>query len=482
MEHIQIQNKRIIEFYSQNPSINFEAVNLIFVDLFEKLLGDMNSAMNSTINSQILSTVGDLKSQFNTLNSSVSKLNSEISNNISIKFQESKREYIEDIKSIISNNFSQSSDKLSVLLQQNTSQLVDKTTLLMNEVVPKSNELYYKQLSDSISTFQKSMSEDTTKLLQTVNRDDSLDSFLSTFETKSNNLLQPLFAFINASEDRINKNVVSLKNEGQASAQEKIMNELSEFLGKYKNSSYKGQFGENQLETVLNQLFPTGEVINSTGQRAACDFRINRKDLPSILVETKNYDRNVTLDEVKKFIRDIEEQKCHGIFLSQHSGITSKQNFQIDIKGPNILVYVHNVDYCPHTIKIATDIIDSLSGKLSELEESPDEISIPKDTLDEINKEYAKFIERKSSIIDILKDFHKKITSEVDEIKFPSLSKYLVSKCGSFLNNEHEIIICNICNKFQATSNKSLSAHQRGCRKKHCNVNTDSNIVIDTKP
>ena len=481
MEHIQIQNKRILEFYSQNPSINFEAVNLIFVDLFEKLLGDMNSAMNSTINSQILSTVGDLKSQFNTLNSSVSKLNSEISNNISIKFQESKREYIEDIKSIISNNFSQSSDKLSVLLQQNTSQLVDKTTLLMNEVVPKSNELYYKQLSDSISTFQKSMSEDTTKLLQTVNRDDSLDSFLSTFETKSNNLLQPLFSFINASEERINKNVISLKNDSQASAQDKIMNELSEFLGKYKNSSFKGQFGENQLETVLNQLFPTGEVLNTTGQKAACDFRVNRSNLPTILIETKNYDRNVTIDEVKKFIRDIEEQKCHGVFLSQHSGITSKQNFQIDIKGPHILVYVHNVDYCPHTIKIATDIIDSLSCKIEEIEEDPDQISIPKETLDDINKEYAKFIERKSSIIDISKDFHKKLISEVEDIKFPSLSKYLVSKCGSILNNEHETIICSICNKFEATSNKSLSAHQRGCKKKYASMNNEPSIVINTQ-
>ena len=33
------------------------------------------------------------------------------------------------------------------------------------------------------------------------------------------------------------------------------------------------------------------------------------------------------------------------------------------------MVYVHNVDYCPHTIKIATDIIDSLSCKLSQIEE-----------------------------------------------------------------------------------------------------------------
>lgn len=480
MTTLTITNKKIIDFYSQNQSINFEAVNLIFVDLFEKLLGDMNSAMNSTINSQILSTVGDLKGQVTSLSSSVLKLNNDITNSIYIKFQESKREYVDDIKNIVSNNFSQNSDKLNSLLQQNTSQLIDKTTILLNDVIPKSNDGYYKRLQESISTFQKSIAEDTTKLLHSVNKEDSLSTFLSSFETKSSNLLQPLFSFINASEERISKNVISLKDATNNSAQDKIMNELSEFLGKYKNSSYKGQFGENQLETVLNQLFPSAEVNNTTGIKASCDFRINRVDLPTILVETKNYDRNVTLDEVKKFIRDIEEQKCHGVFLSQHSGITSKQNFQIDIKGANILVYVHNVDYCPHTIKIATDIIDSLSYKLADLDDGSDEISIPKEILDEINKEYSHFIERKSSIIDILKDFHKKIINEVDEIKFPCLSKYLVSKCGSILNNENEKIVCNICNKFEATNNRSLGAHQKGCKKKHSNNQIVSNIVVNT--
>jgi hypothetical protein len=346
----------------------------------------------------------------------------------------------------------------------------------LNEIIPRSK----KQLHDSISVFQKSISDDTAKLLSSVNKDETLSTFLATFEIKSNNLLQPLFSFMNASEERINKNVSSIKETGNFSAQDKIMNELSEFLGKYKNSSYKGQFGENQLESVLNQLFPSGEVLNTTGIKASCDFRINRSNLPTILIETKNYDRNVTLDEVKKFIRDIEEQKCHGVFLSQHSGITSKQNFQIDIKGSNILVYVHNVDYCPHTIKIATDIIDSLSCKIAEVEEDVDEICIPKEILEEINKEYSKFIERKSSIIDILKDFYKKLSNEIDEIKFPTLSKYLVSKCGSILNNENETILCNICNKFEATNNRSLGAHQKGCRKKHKAIQNDSNIVINT--
>jgi hypothetical protein len=475
-----ITNKKIIEFYTQNPSINFEAVNLIFVDLFERLLGDMNSAMNSTINSQILSTVGEIKNEMTSLSSSVSKLNADLTNSIYIKFQESKREYIEDVKTIISSNFSHNNDKLYSLLQQNNSQLIDKTTLLMNDIIPKSNDGYYRQLKETMTSFQKSIADDTTKMINSVNKEDSLSVFLSTFETKSTNMLQPLFSVITATEERLNKHLVSIKEGNNHTAQDKIMNELSEFLGKYKNSSYKGQFGENQLECVLNQMYPSAEILNTTGIKASCDFRINRDNLPAILIETKNYDRNVTLDEVKKFIRDIDEQKCHGIFLSQHSGITSKQNFQIDIKGTNILIYVHKVDYCPHTIKIAIDVIDHLAEKMDELADDDDDICIPKDVLDEINKEYSRFIERKTSIIDILKDFYKKITNELDEIKFPCLSKYLVSKCGSILNNENEMILCNICNKFEAINNRSLSAHQKGCRRKHKSIQNDTNIVVDT--
>ena len=476
MTSIVIKNKKILNFYANNPNINFEAVNLIFIDLFDNLLQDMNSTMNSTINSQILSNVENLKSEVSSLSSSVSKLNEDISNSVYIRFQESKREYIEDMKSIMSTSFSQSSEKMNQLIQQNTSQLVDKTTFLLNEVVPQSNEKYYDKMIQSINTFHNSIYEDTQKLLKSTDKNESFNQFLSAFETKSNNLLQPVFSFINASEERINNNLNSIKED---SSKSKIFDELSEFLGKYKNSSYKGQFGENQLETVLNKLFPTAEVINSTGMKACCDFRINRNELPVILIETKNYDRNVSLDEVKKFIRDIELQKCHGIFLSQHSGITSKQNFQIDIKGQNIMVYVHNVDYCPHTIKIATDIIDSLSGKLYEIEETVDDISISKEIIDDINKEYSQFIERKHHIIEIVKEFTKKMTNEVEDIKFPSLSKFLVSKCGNILNNENEVIICNICNQFQASNNKALSAHQRACKKK--NIQNTSNINIKTE-
>ena len=435
--------------------------------------------MTSTINSQILSSVNELKQDNKSIHSNIKLLSSDLNNSINSKFQDSKREYIEETKNIIFNNFSQNNDFISNLLIQNTSQLVDKTTILLNDIIPKSNETQYRQLESSMTVFQKSMEEDTKKLLNAVDKEDSLDKFYNVFETKSNNLLlQPLYSFINATEERINKNVSSINDSNSISSHEKIFTDLSDFLGKYRNSSYKGQFGENQLETVLNQLYPTGEILNTTGTPASCDFRVNRQDLPTILFETKNYDRNVTIDEVKKFIRDIDQQKCHGIFLSQHSGITSKQNYQIDIKGSNILVYVHNVDYCPNTIKIAADIIDSLSDKLSEIEDSNEIISIPQEVLDDINKEYATFIERKSKIIEYSKEFIKKLSTDVDDIKFPSLSKYLSMKCGSILNDE--TITCDICHQFKANSNKALAAHKRACKRKHSQIN-NSNIVINTQ-
>lgn len=484
MDNLCVTNKKILQFYSDNPNINFEAVNLIFIDLFDKLFEDMNTAVSTTINTQLLSNVEKLLDQVSSMKTSVANLNNDISSSIYIKFQESKREYIEDMKGAFSYNISQNNDRIATIIQHNTSQLIDRTSILLNDVIPKSNDGYYQKVMHSISMFHNSISEDTKKLLASDNREESLVAFANAFESKSNNLLQPIFTYINATEERITKNLESMKDDGNKDI---IMSQLSEFLGKYKNSSYKGQFGENQLETVLNKLYPTAEVLNTTGIPASCDFRVNRNNLPTILFETKNYDRNVSIDEVKKFIRDIETQKCHGVFLSQTSGITSKQNFQIDIKGGNILVYVHNVDYCQHTIRIASDIIDALSDKIVDLGNENTNTHVEIDLIEDINKEYSYFIERKSSILNILKDFTKKLSGEIDEIKFPCLSKLLVSKCGTILNNENEAILCNICNQFKATSNKSMAAHQRACKKKQLSVSTEPvqkeelNIVINTE-
>ena len=109
---------------------------------------------------------------------------------------------------------------------------------------------------------------------------------------------------------------------------EGTIKDCSEFLGNYQKSSVKGQLGENYLQKVLNEMYPSAEVLNTTGIPHSCDFKLDRNNGSDIILfETKEYGSNVSVAEVEKFKRDIDTQKQHGVFLSQKSGITTKEEF-----------------------------------------------------------------------------------------------------------------------------------------------------------
>lgn len=475
MKKVETSNKRICKFYNDNENINFEAVNLIFIDLMEKLINDMSSTLNSSINSQILSTVSDLNSKVVSLNESVSRMNSDITNTVLLKFIDVKKEYIEDVKTIIQSNSHDNSDKLASLIEKNNTHLIDRTQLILSELIPKNNEGLHKQVKETMDIFQKSISEETNKLSQSVNND-SLTEFMKNFESKSSQLFQqPIFSCITATEERISNSINGLKDVAttQQTVQDKLSTELNELLNRYRNSSFKGKISESQLESLLTQMFSSAEIINTSGLKASGDFIMKRENNPTILFENKDYDTNIPPEEVKKFIRDTEEQKCHGIFLSQRTGITSKSNYQIDFHKGNILVYIHYVDYSREKVQVAVDVIDTLSEKLTGLnEEGAEDNIIPKETLDEINIEFQAFLTQKDTIITLLKDSHKKILGQMEDIKFPGLEKYLSTKFASVQKTGGHS--CEICNNYTSATLKGLAAHRRGCSKK--------NIVVQTEP
>lgn len=205
---------------------------------------------------------------------------------------------------------------------------------------------------------------------------------------------------------------------------------------------------------------------------------MERPDKPAILFENKDYKHNINKEEIAKFIVDVDNQNTHGIFLSQYSGIAFKQNYQIDIHKGKILVYVQNCEYSIDKIRIAVDIIDSLSLKLDDLFQDDNANTISKDLLDSINEEYQKYISQKESILMLLKDFTKKMTAQIEDIKFPELDKYLSQKYAYVKNS---FFACDLCNNFNAPSKQSLSAHKRGCIKKNPTVSTE-NIIIEPPP
>lgn len=473
---LETSNRKICKFYSDNPSIDFEAVNIIFIDLFERLLTDMSSTMNSTIHSEILSNVNtnslilqELKTSFSSFKKDISTLNSDITSSLIIKFMDIKREYIEDVKNIVNTN---TSDKITVLLDKNNSQLIDKTQILLTDIIPKSQEQYYKQITDTINTFHKIIGEDTRDLLKSFDKigsKDSIKEFISQFDSKSSLMIQtvqqPIYSFISATEERINHNISAIKESTSISqiTQAKTFDELHEFMNKYKISFESTS--KKELEQTLTKEYNTSKIIRINGGH----YLMSRYSKPTIFIQNSIQETNIDEEELREFIRHTEQNNCNGIFLSQNSGIINKNNYQIEIHAGNILVYIHSVGFSIDKIKIGVDIIDNLYSKLGDIGKT-DTFNIPKDILDEINREYNSFINHKEAICNSIKESQKKILSQMDELKFPSLDKFLSTKYSSI---QKQGFICNLCNSFTVSTLKGLAAHKRGCSRKIGNTNND---------
>lgn len=480
---VVITNERIWSFYKENKHISAESVNLLFIDLLESIFNHATRGMDSNINSQLLSFMSDNKQQFDFIksnmmivNDNLGKLNSEISSNLVSQLSNIKRDYIEDVKQIVSNSSFTSNEKISVLMDKNNDLLMSKTTLMLNDIIPRTNEASCIQIQNTFKQLHEQVVEESRKLLQSSGSEKALNEFLTSFETKHSIMLQPLYSFYTAGENRINNNINCLKDSTAMTmnAQSKLQTELEDFLGKYKVSSSKGKLGEQRLKSVLDDLYNTADIQNTTGIKASGDFIMKRLNQPTILFENKEYDYNIPKDEVQKFIRDVEYQNTNGIFISQYSGITFKQNFQIDVNKGNILIYIQHCEYTPEKIRLAVDIIDHLYVKIKDMVVDDDNNNtISKEVLDDINDEYQKYITQKDTMILIMKDFNKKMTAQIEDIHFPVLEKYLSHKYASVKARN---FVCDLCGDFTAKSKGSLAAHKRGCSKT-CKQRNESNSL-----
>jgi hypothetical protein len=385
-----------------------------------------------------------------------------------------KKEYIDNVKEIVSNNTLSVNEKMSSLLDKNNSHLIDKTSVILNDLLPRNQEQCNRQIQDTIKQFSLSIGDDIRKTFQQTNGETSLKDFISAFEVKYSSMLttiqQPIFSFLYASEERIGKNLETLKETSSTTlqTQNKLCEDIGDILGKFKGSTNKGNMAEQQLATVLNAMYPSAEIHSSSKEKAAGDFIMRRIDKPDILFENKEYTNNIPKEEIGKFIRDIDTQNMSGIFMSQNSGIAFKQNFQIDIHKGNVLVYVQFCEYDSTKIRLAVDIVDNLYVKLQEMNFEDSENKMSKDILDSINADFQAFLLQKETMTVTLRDFQKRMASQIDDLKMPALAKYLSTKYASIKDN---ILVCNICNEYEANGKQSMSAHMRGCKKKNCATN-----------
>lgn len=460
--YIKITDEDVLEFYQKNSNLNFLTMNHILMNILKSLSSELTDTMNTTINSQILSIVTDMHSNFNTIKS-----------DIIIKLHESKKEYIEDIKTILHSNDLSNHEKINSIVERNNDNLLTKTTLLVNDVIPKNQEKTCGIIENSVKTFSSSIIQEITKLSESSNKDEKhIDSIVESIDKQFSKMIttiqQPIFTFIQSSEERTSNSMQGIKDNlsSQQNQQLKLTSELSDFLNKYKNnSSVKGSVSENELYYILQSIMPTDEIVKVASDTATCDIKVNRldKSKPTILFENKEYNRSLTTEEVKKFERDVQIQKNHGIFISQKSPITYKNNFQIDIINGLIHVYIPNAEYNVDKIKLAIDVIDSLSSKLEFINSSTndEEYSIGKDDLEEIIEEYRIFTSQKLQMIDMIRNITKQLIDKMEDIQLPKLKKLFV-KLGN-LENDNDFK-CTFCNSWSGKNKASLGAHMRNCK------------------
>jgi hypothetical protein len=476
LEPIIITDERILQFYNNNKQLNITKINLLYIDLFESILNtafdnssmidkiflhfnnlnnDIQNIMSSvkhtsdshklelsSIKNMYSLNLENIKNEMTNFKSSLSNISSLLIN----KIYETKESYLNDFKDVLKSSDLQNNNNIYILLDKYNNLLTDKIYSTINDIIPKTQQEYYNKIINHFNN------NDTAKLYDNLTK--SLTDNISQSENRLNNNLMQL-------------NELSIKNN---ILQENINDELLKYINKFNNSSLKGNICENKLYNILIEIFPSADIINTSNFTGQGDFKLNRKNKDPILIETKNYSDNVKTTETDKFLRDCTNNKSHGLFLSQTSGIINKDNFQIDFHNNKILIFIHNLNFDKYKLSLAVNIIDILSDKINSFNNN--NIHINPDIFKNINDEYQLHLTIKNNMINDLKDFYKKSIDNFNKLYLPEFEKIL-SKY--FANTKKITYLCDICNKNEYDSLKSLARHKNICKKKNNNSTSNTN-------
>ena len=149
---------------------------------------------------------------------------------------------------------------------------------------------------------------------------------------------------------------------------ERYTDEMKEIVNRTckseENSSVKGKISENAMYQILNMLFPKNTIEDTHCEAGRGDFIMTDADSHSIMLENKDYGKNVPKKEIEKFKRDlINNSDIWGaILMSNRTGICNKKDYQIEFIEGKIAIYLHFTNNNPNKIKNAYDIMLALKN------------------------------------------------------------------------------------------------------------------------
>ena len=459
---IQLTHPRICAFYESNPDISPETLNLLVIDILE-------SASKPGQPIQLHSNPIQIAEITDTLQA-VKQSVLEITSRFSAEFVVAKTKYIHEFTSACAQT--DCSSKRAILLENNTT-LIGNIEKITQEIrtIKGVNQSIGEKIATIIRQFHKIINTNIESLLLKTDTDPSriLSDFTHNFEMNTTHMAhtinQILCDFVSAKETQTKQVVDGLRQNADKSntAYSKLVYELHDFIHYTQNHQHQtlSSVSTPQFETLLSRLYSTASL--SVDSPSMCV--LSRETKPVIAIQHIDHtDRNITVDEIKSFLSCVQQKGTHGILVSQYTGITSKPNLYIEIHNTRVVVYLHNLEFSPEKLQTAIEIVDTVSTKLAEFNVAVDQkYAIPKETLDEMNREYQAFILQKETILNTLKDSQKKLMGQIEEIQFSTLDKYLSTRYSS---TKKQGYLCNLCHAFTVSTLKGLAAHKRGCTRK----------------
>jgi len=235
--------------------------------------------------------------------------------------------------------------KKNILLKDEFKNYCEASRIRQDSLVGEITEGTKQQFSLEITQLKEENREKINKINSlTAN----LHSLNDTIDNKYNARLNEMRAFY---EEKLAD--LQLKND---LLHKEYQTKINSHITRTQNSTIKGQDGEEFIYLQLNLLFPSAEIEDTHKTPSRGDFILRDEDV-IMMIENKNYSKNVQKSEVDKFYRDLDSPANSDIhcalFVSLQTGICCKTDFEFEVRNNKPILFLHKLQDNLYNLKLA---------------------------------------------------------------------------------------------------------------------------------
>jgi len=213
---------------------------------------------------------------------------------------------------------------------------------------------------------------------QYTSRIETLQQTITSLELRNTGLLSQFQTLHDSLENKFNERLKERLSENTVThnsrtndLQARLDSSISEYevlLGRNNNSANKGKDGENALDMQLNLMFPKAEFDDTCKVAGRGDF-IMRDGKFVMMIENKNYSKNVQKSEIDKFYTDLKREQNNDIqcavMISMKTGICNRDDFAFEVIAGKPILFIHKWNENPYVLKIAVNIFKNILSQNS---------------------------------------------------------------------------------------------------------------------